>query len=174
MNLGWLHRKFSRRELVQILSFVAFPIHFWSILYFLRGVPSWILYMSASEFIGLVAYTLFFSLIETLAVFTILIIPGLLIPNRWLKGNYPTLCSLFVVEMVILGFVLISLLGYGSVSLTPLVGFFLLVILSIIFVYRYPIIKRVMEAIALRLTPLIALYLLFDGLSTVIVIFRNI
>jgi hypothetical protein len=166
--------RFSTAELLQILAYCAFPIHFWAIMYMLRSIPSWVLYMTPSELIGIMAYTFCFALVETIVIFVLAILPGLILPRRWLKNKYPSVSSLLILEFAVLGFILIGIFANSSPPAALFISFILVLILSVFLVYRAPAIKVGLEAVALRLVPLVGFYLILDLIGTSIVLLRNI
>lgn len=77
------HTLYTPKTLLQLFMVCAFPLHLWTLLMAFRDF-SWVaLRTSAWDAIGLVSYALAVALLESLAVFGMLLLLGLLIPWRW-------------------------------------------------------------------------------------------
>lgn len=166
--------RLSTQDLVQLLVFSAFPIHIWAIVNMLRDVPSWLYYMKTSEVIAAIAYTLAFALFETLTVFTVLCILGMLIPRRWWTDSFVTLSSVWLVELAVMAAIFQHLIVQYLPKRLVIVGFLMLLAVTAAAVPRATRLKQIGRMISDRLAILTYLYLIVDVLGVVIVVARNV
>jgi len=100
-KLGVLKREYTWESTYQLFMVCAFPIHVWAILMAFSDF-SWVADRTRLwDAVGLVSYALIFALIETVGVFVIVWLLGLLIPARWeVNRRVALLGSLFLVIAV--------------------------------------------------------------------------
>lgn len=184
---------YSRKGLWSLFLIVAFPIHVWTFILYFRDI-SWITERTNSwNAIGVGAYALLFALFESLVVFLVLFLFGLLLPRRWPEEKRIALLGvLFLLAALaaILG-QLYYLMGsdfqekiYKLLAVTnhPVRVFYLLILIpliAIVVVLSYFILKSNKAAHSAleffdRLSLLTSLYLVFDVVGIFIVIIRNI
>jgi hypothetical protein len=176
-------RGIQKDDVLLLLSACIFPVFFWAFLIFFNGIPSYILQFSLSEIIGVAAYSFAFALLESLlyflVIFTILVIPALILPRKLLgehlavigsliaisfavivmfyQSDYETLTSLSTRRMLFYG----GLLGLGF-----LIYYFLIM--------HFPKFESVVCAILKRLSVLSTIYAVFGILGVAIILARNI
>ena len=77
----------SRKNIFQLFLYIAFPIHIWTIILFLRDFE-WIANRSSSwDAIGVGAYGLLFSFIESCIIFLVVYLLCLLLPGSWKENT---------------------------------------------------------------------------------------
>ena len=185
-------RKYNALGLFQLFAVTAFPVHLWALLMAFRDV-SWVAERTrAADAVGVVAYALLFALLETAAVFILLLVLDFLLPASWkMEKRNALLGSLLLV--VSLWAMLGQLYFLRGASLGGLVLAFLVGSdhpLRVILAVEVPlvIISVALPALAIlrskkflnvvidlfdRVMILSALYLLFDLIGIVFVIVRN-
>ncbi len=98
--------KYTLSSLFQLFLVCVFPIHVWAIVAALRDF-SWVAERTRVwDAVGLISYALIYALMETIGVFIVLCILGLLTPKRWnAESRALLLGTLFLVAStwVILG-----------------------------------------------------------------------
>lgn len=160
------------------LSSIIFLINVWAIINILRAIPSWILSRTIWEMIGIISYPLIFALIESLLFLVGLIILAVILPKQILRCNFVALGSLAAL-LATLGMIVAHFYGedlgiwtlkdFGKYLLV-LIG---LVIVSWVLVYYLKRLKRTIESIASRLTPLSTVYLSLDIIAVMVIVIRN-
>ncbi len=140
----------------------------------LRDVPAHILYLNIWDTIGVIAYTLAIALLETVILFLLAVIPGLIIPERWMSGKYVTLASVLATVLALVAIALqVSIINeYPKRFL--LIGIILILIGSIIAVFRVPKLEGITSSTAQRLLLLTGIYIFFDLIGVAIVLIRNV
>lgn len=187
-----IFKRYSKSGLWLLFLTTAFPIHLWTIILFLRDF-SWIAERTnAWDAVGVAAYGMVFAFIESVFVFIIVVLLGFLLPKQWDERKRLAFLSLlvFIVALwAILGqlFFMLGLsvpapiIHFLSASSHPLrllyAGLVSLVSLTLI-VSAYLIIRsdrvwRSVYNLMDRLAVLSAIYLVFDGISLIIIIIRN-
>jgi len=75
-------------QIAPVYAVVVMFIYGWTILRFLWKVPSWSYYLSAFEFLSILAYALVVDLLESLAILGLLVLGAALLPRRWLSDVF--------------------------------------------------------------------------------------
>jgi len=171
--LKFLRKRFSPQDLMHVFVLCAFPIHVWSIIIMLRNVPSWILYMSGDDIVGSVAYHLMFTIFETLLIYLIILVIGLLIPKRWLPEPFLTTCAVLLIELSIMAIVFQHLVQQYSPLRWMFVACLMTLAISLIIVPRISKLQKITRLVAERLTILTFLYVFLDIIGVIVVIARN-
>lgn len=138
-----------------------------------RDVPSWVLYLRGWEVVGMVAYALSFALFETLLVFLIIILVGLVVPNRWVVDRYIPLASLWLVELAIMAIVFQHHIIRHLPKRNLVIAFGLILAVSSLIPIRFPKVGNFFRWVSDRLVILSFIYIFFDVLGLVVVILRN-
>jgi hypothetical protein len=185
--------KFNRGDFFKLFLIVAFPLHVWTIFMALRDV-GWVAEgRTVNGAVGFSAYVLVFTLVESLVLFGMIVLLGLLISKKWNKDQRLVSLSLVAVllstwsilEQVIL--VLLydrlvnALSGFTFLATSPWLGLAILgVVISISFALpvfltlRSPKFTRGLTAAFDRLSLLSGFYLVFDVFAVIILIVRNV
>jgi hypothetical protein len=184
---------YSRQGLWSLFLMGAFPLHFWTLLLAFRDI-SWLTERSNLwDAIGVVSYGLLFAFVESLMVFLVVALLGLLISTKWEESRRIALLS-------ILMFVLSLWAMYGQAhfvwNLSPsdwvlklmaqsghpyrvifsitFIEVFLSIAVSTFLVLRWDKFFRFMQEAIDRISLLTSLYLVLDLIGLVIVVIRNI
>ncbi|HAY84899.1 MAG TPA: hypothetical protein DCY42_08260 [Chloroflexi bacterium] len=185
--------KFNRGDWFRLFLVCAFPLHLWTILMVFRDV-NWVAERTTSwDALGFGGYALFYTLIESLLLFGFVALLGFLIPKTWNKVLRFDVLSL--VAFVLAGWAileqLILIVFWGKLrnlaasipflSAKPWPAQFLfaaLVAISVavplLLLLRSEKVQGWVNAVLERLTLLSTLYLFFDVVGIIIIIFRNI
>ncbi len=159
---------------MQIFVFCAFPIHLWTIVNMLRDVPSWLHYMKTVEIIGSVAYTLTFALFETMIVFVIVLVVGMVLPKRWVPYTFVPLSSVMLIELAIMAGIFQHFILQYLPKRLLLVSFLMILGLTVLTIPKFSKIAVLTRSLAERFAVLTVLYVLFDFVGLIIVIARNV
>jgi hypothetical protein len=138
-----------------------------------RSVPSWLLYMSNSDIVGSVAYHLLFTIFETIIIYLIILMIGLLIPKRWLPEPFLSMCAVLLTELSIMAIIFQHLVQQYSSFRWMFIVCLLTLAISIVIVPKISKLPKITRLLAERLTILTFLYVFFDIFGVVIVIMRN-
>jgi hypothetical protein len=165
----------SRGDIILVFLVSVFIIHTWSIYSFLHEVPAYVLRLSIWEILGILAYTQAFSLFESTLVLGILVILAFLLPRQLFAEKFvaqSTILVLITGGWLILPFYLNQ--TYQSIATTAsLLGYIFFLTLMTLLVRMIPKFEDVLNGIAERLTVLAALFIVFDILSVLIIVYRN-
>ena len=181
----------SRHQVVLIFSVCVFTTHVWSIINLLRVVPSLLLIASTSEMVGVVAYTLVFTLLESVLILGFVLIAGLVFPSKLFKGKFTTIMTSFILFTAVWslpfhfgGSILLFLTQFvqGMVLII-----FMVLLLSLWGTFYIIVLLKLPKSLSSdenieakvvsfmeRLVVLSAIYIVFDVLSIIVVGVRNI
>jgi hypothetical protein len=176
----------AKKELVRLFMAVAFPIHAWSILMYLRRVPAYQGRMDTATMVGVFAYAQAFALIETAIVTVIVILLALSLPKVFRKRSWTTqgtaltlvafiwmLPTHYSIRQRIMQF-LPGIVVQSMVIFIWLLSFAGAAIRSQALLRSNVRLNARFGALIDRLLPLSAFYLLLDAASILLVLFRNI
>ena len=187
-----LTNRYSRQDLWSLFLICAFPLHFWTLILVFRDM-SWVIERTNLwDGIGVASYGMLFAFAESLVLFVVIALLGLLTPAHWTGDRRIAFLSLLVIITAVWG-MLRQLLFLWNVSLpAPILRFVaqsehplrllyaisLAVVLPTVLVPVYLFLRshrsvRFMQELTERLSVLTWLYLLFDLAGLVIVILRN-
>jgi hypothetical protein len=184
---------YSRAGLWSLFLVCALPCHVWTLILTLNDV-SWVMERTnAWDALGIIAYGLLFAFIESLIVFLITAVLGLLISAGWDEPRRIAMLGLLVVTaaawlMCGQAYFLLELrppgplLGLAARSGHPLrllyAALLGLIVPSLLIpalaVLRSDRFSRLVQAAADRLAILVQFYLLLDVLGLLIVVIRNV
>jgi hypothetical protein len=184
---------YTRQGLWSLFLMCAFPIHFWTLILAFRDF-SWLIDRSNLwDAVGVASYGMIFAFAESLIVFLIAIILGLLVSKYWDPPHRTALLSSLVLITAL--WAMANQL-FALLSISPPTGFLnffvqqshplralyvvsLLLVSTTILIPTYLILKSdkalqfVLDFID-RITFLAAFYLFFDVIGLIIVIIRNV
>jgi len=78
----------ARNEIYTVLGVVVFVVHTWSVRGFLHELPSFILYFTPGQILGVFAYMMAFALMESILVTFGLIVISILLPVKWFRDGF--------------------------------------------------------------------------------------
>lgn len=184
---------YSKEGLWSLFLMCAFPLHIWTIILAFRDF-SWVAERTdAWDAVGVVSYGLIFTFVESIAVFLVMAVLGLLISRKW--GEKKRLALLSALVVIVSLWAMVSHLYFlRETSLAPeIISFFVQTSrpLRMLYVFAFLIVAptflipaffilRSEKVFALvregieRLSLLMILYLILDIAALVIVVARNI
>jgi hypothetical protein len=156
---------------------VVLFVYGWTVYWILWEFPSWIFYLTLTEILLVVSYSMVVNLLESLVfIFGVLILSTLL-PRAWFRDRFSSAGSLL---SMLLGVMLIHFSGQiqsaDSFSYTPLIqiGFFFVAALCLaILLSRYRPVATFLDLFSDRAKIFLYISLPVSILSLVIVILRN-
>lgn len=183
---------YTKQGLWSLFLMCAFPLHLWTLLLAFRDI-SWVTERTnAWDAVGVVSYGLLFALFESILVFLVLTVTGLILPWHW-KANKRTGFLILLVMILSIWGMIGQLLFLWNINLPGAVIHFLadtehplrwlyaialaIVIPTVaepvcIFIRSNQALARI-ENITDQLSLLAALYLFFDLAGIIIVVIRN-
>ncbi len=93
---SWITGHYTRQGLWSLFLICVFPLHAWALLLAFRDVDWVTQRTNAWDAVGVVSYGLLFTLLETVALFMIVVLLGYLISTAWNPERRVTLLSLLV------------------------------------------------------------------------------
>ena len=171
----------SRQEALQLLAVCTFLVYSWSILHFFRKLPSWILFLSYWDVASIFAYVLAFALIESIVVFSILILCCLVLPTWILRDGFVSKGSTLLIMNAFWASVFHPILlsdhilswSPGQYALSALL-YLASMGVSWYLVHRSHPISRALNSFAERLTVFLYVYIPLGVLGILGVLARNI
>jgi hypothetical protein len=175
----------SFRNVLLVFAVCTFPIHVWALLSLFQKVPVYILRLSTSDLIGIVAYTLSFALLESLLLVIFLVLLSMALPARYFRSRFVTqgtvliaMMSLWLIPVHYQGSILLALdanvTQYMTLIFIWTVSFVTLVALISSMLRRHEWFERSILHFVDRVTVLAILYVFLDLLSVGILLVRNI
>ena len=161
----------------------AFPIHFWSLISYFHELPAYLLRMTISEVLGVLAYTQVFSLFESLLVTAIATLLALILPRGWLLDRFVLNASILVLVsalwMIPVHYNPIILNELGKMGISEEIfwilwgGLYLLAIWDFIMVARRHVkFSRGVLAFVDRVSALTVIFLVVDVISLFVAAYR--
>ncbi len=145
-------------------------------------VPSWLEYLSVWKVLTIVAYVLAFALVESLTMSGFVLLFSLFFPGQIFKANYIALGS-SLAGLISLAAILIqrkinlvyrlTLRQLAVYPLAFLLGMALFVLVLSWLFWRFPILVRIVNSIAERMTLFAYLYVSLGLVGMLVVIGRN-
>jgi hypothetical protein len=157
-----------------VFVFCAFPIHLWAIINMFVDVPAWLMYMNLPELTAAIAYTLTFALVESGLLFLGFMLLGHLIPGKWTSEPFVSLACVLAIELALMAAGFQVLIVQDQPKQMAVVGALLVIAASAVWVWRTPKLRGLLRAVSERIALLTYIYLSFDLLGAIIVIFRNV
>jgi hypothetical protein len=185
-------KRYSSQGLWSLFLVCAFPLHAWTIILAFRDF-SWVAERSSAwDAVGVLAYGMVFALVESLGVFLVAALLGLLVSPRWEESRRIALLNILVLVTAVWAILgqLVFLLNFSLPA--PLNQFLagsdhplrilyaagLALIAPSVFVPAYLVLRserafRFARELAGRLALLTSFYLLLDVAGLVILLIRN-
>jgi hypothetical protein len=188
----FIAQRYSKQGLVSLFLTCAFPLHFWALLLAFRDI-SWLAERTNLwDAVGVVSYGMVFAFAESVVIFLILVLLGLITPIRWRAGRRVTFLGLLILLVSLWGIVsqllflwnvslpeqVIQFLRHSSHPLRILYLLCLAVVIPTILLPFYLFVRSkgsvaLMQDLMERFSLLTTFYLVFDMVGFVIVIIRN-
>jgi hypothetical protein len=188
-----MKKYYSKQDLWSLFLMCAFPLHLWTLLMAFRDI-SWVAERTNFwDAIGVVSYGMIFAFLESLLLFLLASLSGILIPASWGRDKRLAIMSMLVFVLALWAIItqLYALQAWGIPNLLlkflagsahPLRNLYVItlafviptVILPVLTVYRNEkTLAKILEMIG-SVSLLTIFYLLLDFVGLIIVITRNI
>jgi hypothetical protein len=189
----FITQRYSKKGLWSLFLICAFPLHLWTLIFAFRDI-SWLTERTNLwDAIGVVSYGMIFAFVESIVIFLVLALLGLILPAQWysdrriaflsllilLTSAWGMISQLLLVWSVPLPIQAIRFLRSSNHPLRILYAACLAVVTPTILLPVYLFIKSkksiaFMQDLMERLSLLATFYLFFDLVGLIIVIIRNI
>jgi hypothetical protein len=189
----FITQRYSRQGLVALFLTCAFPLHLWTLMMVFRDI-SWLAERTNLwDAIGVASYGMLFAFVESVLLFLVVLLVGLVIPKQWHSDRRITFLALLILITSAWGMIS-QLLFLWNLSLPlPAIQFLrgsqhplrvlyagsLVIVSSTVLLLVFLFVKlktsvAFMQNIMERISLITMLYLLLDFLGLVIVLIRNI
>jgi hypothetical protein len=190
--VNFVAQRYSKQGLWSLFLICAFPLHLWTLILAFRDI-SWVTERTnAWDAIGVVSYGLIFAFVESVVIFLIFALLGLLTPKQWESDRRISFLAFLVLITSVWGMIS-QLLFLWNVSLPSQAVEFLrrsnhplrimyavclIVVTPTVLLPAYSFIRSkkavtVMQNLIERLALLTSFYLFFDALGLIVIIIRN-
>ena len=186
-------QRYSKKELWSLFLICAFPLHLWTLIFAFRDI-SWLTERTNLwDAIGVVSYGMIFAFVESVMIFLVLALLGLILPAQWYSDRRIAFLSLLILLTSVWGMIsqlllvwsvplpiqAIQFLRSSNHPLRMLYAACLVVVAPTILLPVYLFIKSkksiaFMQDLIERLSLLATFYLFFDFVGLIIVMIRNI
>jgi hypothetical protein len=171
----------SWQQIWVVFLAVLAPVSFWSLFYFFRDLPSYLLRMKVWDILGVFAYAQIVVILDALLLLVLLILAGLALPRSRYQAHFTQLATLvgfLVVIWVIPYHYLDDFEDRYPVIQQPwfgwlwLAGFFVLLAFLVLIYFRMPKLAILTKEFLSRLTVLSAAYLILAMIAGFIILLR--
>ena len=191
--LSPLTNKYNKQGLWLLFLMCVFPQHLWTLIFAFRDISWLISRTNLWDAIGNMSYGLVYAFLESLLIFCVLTLLGLLTPKRWevnrrvafltlllfITALWSMISQLLYVWNIWLPFPLLQFIANTG---HPLLILYALSLALVVITVGLPVLLFSRSSKALpsmldfmdRLSTLSMLYLFFDGIGLIIVVIRNI
>ena len=189
---NWISRRYSRQGLWSLFLICAFPIHLWTLILVSRDMDWVIARTNVWDAIGVGSYGMIFALGESILLFVVVVLLGLLLPGHWQQERRVAFLSLLVIIVSLwaifgqlrflwnlsLPLSIQQILARSAHPFRLLYALYLAAVvpsvaLPVYFFLRSATSVRWMQELTERLSVLTMFYLLFDAAGLLIVLVRN-
>ena len=168
----------ASQEIQSVFGFLVFVIFTWSIRGFLDKISSFLLYYGIGKIVGVLAYMMSFSLMESVIIFMIILAVVVMLPGRWLRDGFSWKAGLLLLALSIGSIFLQDSITFRLPSAKILVVGLLMFILGLtgswFLCVKYQRVRRAVELIMENFSIFMYIYVPLGVLSALIVLVRNI
>ncbi len=189
----FITQRYSKKGLWSLFLICAFPLHLWTLIFAFRDI-SWLTERTNLwDAIGVVSYGMIFAFVESVVIFLVLALLGLILPAQWYSDRRIAFLSLLILLTSVWGMIsqlllvwsvplpiqVIQFLRSSNHPLRMLYAACLAVVTPTILIPVYLFMKSkksiaFMQDLMERLSLLATFYLFFDFVGLIIVVLRNI
>jgi hypothetical protein len=168
----------AKDDLLRVFGVCVLVTFSWLLVWFLYELPSWLAFLDFWSIVGILAYALVASLLESVVLLLFVLALAIVLPRKWLRDRFATQGALIVLVLAFwLGLVqwLSSMRLWSDAQIV--LGLVLVVatmVVASILAVRSPRLGAAVRSLAERSTILLYLYLPLGVLSLVIVLIRNV
>ena len=166
----------ASQEIQSVFGFLVFVIFTWSIRGFLYKLSSFMLYYGVGKIIGVLAYMMSFSLMESAIVFLILLAMAVMLPGKWFRDGFSWKAGLIIFALSIGSILLQDSITFRLPSVRILAVGSLIVILSLaglwLLCLKYQRIRKAVELIMENFSIFMYIYVPLGILSALVVFVR--
>ena len=176
--MGISSRLPSRQQSIQVFGIIVLMVYSWTILWFLWRLPTWLIFLTAWEILGVLSFSLVTALIDSLVILCLLMILAVCLPKGWLlesfvgRGGALAATAIAYMMFVDMNFKHEMLFPELPVKAWLLALPILTVALIPYATGRIPLLRKAVEAFADRATIFVYLMLPLSGLSIVVLVVR--
>jgi len=177
-NLELIKMRFPKRsDMLAVFGVVVFVSYSWSLLGFLNKLSSFLLHFTLGEISNIFTFMMAFTLVESLAVTSVLVLLAAVLPSSWLRDGFAL--KGFVIVLIATATSILfqrsleddypSTLLLVAVTLVPVVG-----TVAVLAVLRsMPKVRNILANIQDRILIMLFIYVPIGLLSLAVVMYRN-
>lgn len=165
-------------DIMLVLACCMLLVFSWSILWFFQKMPGWLPFLPLWEVLSIFAYTQMFALLESLFVLLLLVVLAVVLPPRFFRDSFVAQGSMLLF-MTAFWIILFQSIWFnvvewaaGKLFLWFTLALFTLLISSFL-VHRSKRLRKVLFALADRISVLLYLYVPLGVLGLAVVVARN-
>lgn len=184
--------RYTRQGLWSLFLMCALPLHAWTLVLAFRDL-SWLMdRTNAWDAVGVLCYGLLFALVESVLLFIVTALLGLIVPRRWEVDRRIAMLGMFVLVLSLWAMLaqlfflasahvpdaIIAFLVRNGHPARLVYGTLLLIVAATFLLPAWVVMRsarglKFVEALIERLGLLAMFYLIFDAAALVIVVIRN-
>jgi hypothetical protein len=179
MKTSLLKRFPESQSVLQVYAVIAVMFSGWTIIVFLRKLPSWLLTLNTGEIFTVFSYAIVVNLIESLIVLSLLLAICVLLPPRLFRDQFAvrgTIASLGLIGSLITVLLLLKKFGIGGTD-RLLMGFLAILLLTAVLLAFSAKVRFIQTAalwISDRLVVFLFVLMPLSAILLIYVIIRNI
>ena len=101
----FITQRYSKKELWSLFLICAFPLHLWTLIFAFRDI-SWLTERTNLwDAIGVVSYGMIFAFVESVMIFLVLALLGLILPAQWYSDRRIAFLSLLILLTSVWGMI---------------------------------------------------------------------
>jgi hypothetical protein len=177
-NLELIKLRFPKRsDMLAVFGVVVFVSYSWSLLGFLNKLSSFLLHFTLGEISNILTFMMAFTLVESLAVTSVLVLLAAVLPSSWLRDGFAL--KGFVIVLIATATSILfqrsleddypSTLLLVAVTLIPLV----VTIAALAALRSMPRVRNILVNIQDRILIMLFVYVPIGLISMVVVMYRN-
>lgn len=168
----------NRHQLISVFLASAFASNAWALYNITQEIPAWILRLSMSEMLGVIAHNLYLALLDALPIFLVLTLLSAILPAAWLKNRFTAIGTALAMVTAV-WFIFLHVNGFiGTRNTTALllwgVSYLVATFLIYFYILRSDKANQALTTFAERLALLAGIYIVVDILSVIVVLVRSI
>ena len=161
-------------QIIPVYSLIVMLVYGWTIYWFAWNLPSWLGLMPLMDVFSILAYSFIANFLESIVVLSVVIVLGIILPEKWLRGDFVLIAGFVVLYFLIFGMFLL----YNFIPL-PQLGRSVMAAFSLFFIGQYAIrrfrlARKVIGTLADRSVIFLYMSIPVTIVGLIVVLIRNI
>jgi hypothetical protein len=156
MKLKFFSRIPTWDKIAPVYAVIVLMVYTWTILWYFWKIPSWLLFMTVWELLSAFSFALATNLLESLTVLFLILLLCIILPKKWFydvfvsRGATLALSGLWYMTVLAKQFEIKK--DYPTVLLAWTPAILAAIVLLVVIVGLIPLARKIIEALAERLT----------------------